>query len=101
MSVATTVESNISQLHTQLYAVNNGIMSVATTVQSNISQLHVQLDAINTLSIMVRAKITRLHCGAGEWHHVAYLNMTDPSQQCPPAWREYNYPQFRACGRPV
>ena len=27
--------------------------------------------------------------------------MTDPSQQCPSAWREYNTNQFRACGRPL
>ena len=27
--------------------------------------------------------------------------MTDPSQQCPSAWREYNIDQFRACGRSV
>ena len=27
--------------------------------------------------------------------------MSDPSQQCPSAWREYNTNQFRACGRPV
>ena len=27
--------------------------------------------------------------------------MTDPSQQCPSAWREYNNSQFRAYGRPV
>ena len=39
-------------------------------------------------------------CGEGIWYQVAYLNMTDPSQQCPSAWREYNI-QFRACGRPV
>ena len=40
-------------------------------------------------------------CGEGIWYRVAYLNMTDPSQQCPSAWREYNTNQFRACGRPV
>jgi hypothetical protein len=42
-------------------------------------------------------------CGEGTWYRVAYLNMTDPSQQCPCAWRElkYNTNQFRACGRPV
>ena len=40
-------------------------------------------------------------CGEGIWYRVAYLNMTDPSQQCPSAWREYNTSQFRACGRPV
>ena len=39
-------------------------------------------------------------CGEGIWYRIAYLNMTDSSQQCPSAWREYNT-QFRACGRPV
>ena len=40
-------------------------------------------------------------CGEGMWYQVTYLNMTDPSQQCPPAWREYNTSRFRACGRPI
>ena len=39
-------------------------------------------------------------CGEGIWYRIAYLNMTDPSQQCPSAWREYNTNQFRAWGRP-
>ena len=30
-----------------------------------------------------------------------FMNMTDPSQQCPPAWREYNTSGVRACGRPA
>ena len=29
-----------------------------------------------------------LQCGDGLWYRVAYLNMSDPSQQCPSAWRE-------------
>ena len=37
-------------------------------------------------------------CGSGEWHRVASLNMSDPSQQCPFAWREYNTNGVRACG---
>ena len=40
-------------------------------------------------------------CGEGIWYRVAYLNMTDPSQQCPSAWRQYSGDQYRACGRPV
>ena len=39
-------------------------------------------------------------CGSGEWHRVASLNMSDPSQQCPSAWSEYNTEGVRACGRP-
>ena len=42
----------------------------------------------------------QLHCGAGQWHRIAFLNMSDPSQQCPSAWREYNTSGVRACGRP-
>ena len=40
-------------------------------------------------------------CGDGPWTRVAYLNMTNPSQQCPPSWRLYSANGVRACGRPV
>ena len=39
-------------------------------------------------------------CGNGLWKKVAYLNMTDPAQQCPRGWRGYATP-VRCCGRPV
>ena len=32
---------------------------------------------------------------------MAYINMSNSSQQCPLAWREYNSNGVRACGRPV
>ena len=35
-------------------------------------------------------------CGGSGWRRVAFLNMTDPNQQCPDAWREYSN---RMCGR--
>ena len=38
-------------------------------------------------------------CGEGLWTQVAYLNMTDSSQQCPSTWREYNTSGVRACGQ--
>ena len=59
-------------------------------IRSNIS------DVLNEHNIHVA-----LECGDGSWYRVAYLNMTDPSQQCPSAWREYNTSGVRACGRPV
>ena len=34
----------------------------------------------------------------GGWTRIAYLNMSEPNQQCPPAWREIETP-FRMCGR--
>ena len=39
-------------------------------------------------------------CGAGEWTRVAYLNMKDPLQTCPSAWRENTTNGVRVCGRP-
>ena len=37
-------------------------------------------------------------CGGPGWRRVAYLNMSDPSHQCPSVWREYTTPH-RVCGR--
>ena len=45
--------------------------------------------------------ITNPNCGPGLWHRVAHLNMSDPSQQCPSAWREYDTSRVRSCRRPV
>ena len=30
---------------------------------------------------------------------VAYLNMSDPTEECPPGFRLYNQKKIRACGR--
>ena len=40
-------------------------------------------------------------CGDGLWFRVAYLNMSDPSQQCPSAWKEYTSDGIRVCARPT
>ena len=37
-------------------------------------------------------------CGGSGWRRVAYLNMSNPSQQCPSVWREITTPH-RVCGR--
>ena len=38
-------------------------------------------------------------CGGYGWRRVAFLNMTDPDQSCPSAWREYSGDSQRFCGR--
>ena len=42
-------------------------------------------------------------CGSrGGWTRLAYLNMSDDTQDCPPGFRLYNETnEVRACGRPV
>ena len=37
-------------------------------------------------------------CGGPEWTRAAYLDMTDPTQQCPENWRLITTPK-RTCGR--
>ena len=38
-------------------------------------------------------------CGGPGWRRAAYLNMSDPTQTCPPAWELITTPR-RSCGRP-
>ena len=48
---------------------------------------------------LLRVNSTGYSCGGSTgWRRVAYLNMSDPSQQCPFVWREYTTPH-RVCGR--
>ena len=69
-----------------------GVDEILQQIRSNIS------DILNEFDIQVVPE-----CGYGLWYRVAYLNMTDPSQQCPGAWMEYNTSGVRACSyrRPV
>ena len=38
---------------------------------------------------------------SGGWMRVAYLNMSDPTEECPPGFRLYNRNGIRPCGRPA
>ena len=41
-------------------------------------------------------------CGSSSgWTRVAYLNMSDPTEECPSGFRLYSQNGVRACGRPV
>ena len=40
-------------------------------------------------------------CGGIGWIRVAYLNMSNPMQSCPPAWRVHSANGIRVCGRPA
>ncbi len=86
----------LSQTHTERpirLTQGNGTLC-NTTVHQDTFQLHEYIQTkFDSLQI-------QLYCGAGQWHRVAFLNMSDPTQQCPAAWREYNTSGVRACGRP-
>ena len=46
---------------------------------------------------LLQTNSTEHPCGGSGWRRVAYLNMSDPSQQCPSAWQEITTPH-RVCG---
>ena len=52
-----------------------------------------------TLSLLRESVVPLFSCGGSTgWRRVAYLDMADPSQQCPSAWQEITTPH-RVCGR--
>ena len=70
-----------------------------SSTRDNISQIVVNLNTIMTYLLYYDQG--RPNCGAGLWYRVAFLNMSDPSQQCPSAWRLVTTNGVRACGRPA
>ena len=72
----------------------------------NISKSSTELLGTLNIFLLAQSQCTSLQiqmsCGPGLWYRVAYLNMSNPAEQCPSAWREYNYSGgVRACGRPA
>ena len=100
-------QTNITNILTEFDRINQDLLSLETQLvatQSNVSQTLAQLDArigdfISTVQTQNPNLQTQLYCGPGQWRRVAYLNMSDPREHCPPAWELYNTSGVRACGR--
>ena len=75
--------------------------------RNEINSLHSQLIQVRNETQEIEEKLTNLlrisvlqpNCGAGLWNRVAFLNMSDPSEQCPSTWRLVTTGGVRACGR--
>jgi hypothetical protein len=117
--------SEQSRVLSQLENTNNDIKSALVNqleiIQMNLSQKILELviaqinisQDLNQLDTKVENFIpgplliqylklrVQTHCGPGLWHRLIYINMTDPSHQCPSVWKEYNTSGVRACGRPT
>ena len=81
--------SELKEIFTFHYNVSqNDIKLVETQLaatQTNISSTLTQLDDRFRDSIL-SVLHTHLYCGPGPWYRVAYLNMSNPAEQCPSAW---------------
>ena len=98
---------NISQILSQLDETNSNVaptLKQLSTFEVSISKINAQLNRANSDIHSAQSQVSdlqlQLYCGSGEWRQMAYLNMSDPTQQCPSAWRECNTGGVRACGRP-
>ena len=72
-------------------------------ISGQLHQLNESKEVINLNSVkhFIFFGQIKPHCGVGLWYRVAFLNMSDPSQQCPSAWRLVTTNGVRACGRPA
>ena len=107
LSVRDVSQLNTSQILAQLDATNGNITSALdqfNNFEVNVSKIRALFNGTSSDIVSLQTQVNDLqlqvYCGQGEWRRVAYLNMNDPTQQCPSAWREYNTSGVRACGTP-
>ncbi len=102
--VLSIVRSDILDVHCPGQVQKNPASSCLEVSQCNpqLPSEHYWITSANGTAVRVYCDMARV-CGCnstsvGGWSRVAYLNMTDPTHQCPPAWREFTEP-MRTCGR--
>ena len=78
-------------------------VGMCPSTQSVIETIRQDMDSLINNSVLstLTAGSGYGDCGCGDfgWRRVAYLNMSDPTQTCPPAWELITTPR-RSCGRP-
>ena len=68
------------------------------TCPSEAQRERVRNDVKNATRGLLQELSPSFYCGGTGWRRVAYLNMSDPSQQCPSVWQQITTPR-RVCGR--
>ena len=85
----------------RLASVETQLIIAQSNISQNLNQLDAKLENYISLQTQYASVQTQTQCGQGLWHRLIFLNMSDPTEQCPFAWREYNNSGVRACGRPT
>ena len=97
--------SSVDQLRNKTKGIDAIISSVdqLRNTTKEIDDIILNLDQLGDTTKGINDIISTLqlhfYCGAGQWNRIAYLNVSDPSQQCPSDWREVTTNGVRACGR--
>ena len=82
-----------SDLEAARMNISRNVSSILQEIAARFNQTIEEIDQNDTTTHTVP------ECGGSGWRRVAFLNMTDPTQQCPDSWREYDQDSVRACGR--
>ena len=77
-----------------------GQQATCPTIEQRELAQRVVTASSNDIVITTTTEISDHPCGPGDWTRVAFVNMSDSSQQCPPTWMEFNNGAGRTCGRP-
>lgn len=78
----------------------DGVTNEINLLRSQLIQVRNETQEIEEkLTNLLKISVLQPNCGAGLWNRVAFLNMSDPSQQCPSVWRLVTTGGVRACGR--
>ena len=93
------IQGNIS--HNALELVETQLITAQNKISQNLNQLDAKLENFISLQTQYASVQTQTQCGQGLWYRLIFLNMSDPTEQCPFAWKEYNTNGVRACGRPT
>ena len=83
---------NVAVELVELYVKENRIETQLLKLDNHMKRSFThQINNINSLGVHTCG-------GTGGWRRAVYLDMTDPSTDCPSGWRETGYPK-RTCGR--
>ena len=89
----------IPQLNLEGHSETNPAASCSELFLKGWNSGYYWISANGTSPLEVYCDMNRHCCNSpGGWMRVAYLNMTDPTQQCPDGWRELTAP-IRTCRR--
>ena len=71
---------------------------ICPDTQDHVEQIRQGIDSLFE-SVVLPTLNRPCICGGPGWRRAAYLNMSDPTQTCPPAWELITTPR-RSCARP-
>ena len=90
-----------SEANTDLSAAQAQLATTCNNLSQMLFKVESKVNDLTSLILQNTDMEPQSNCGPGLWYQVAHLNMSDPSQQCPFVWKEYNADRIRACGRPT